>query len=114
MILKRITDWWRRRRQRGARIGQVRYFASRGDVPRDESRHVIDVVESGEIQKWAIFWCPCGRGHRVELDLHPTHAPHWRLRIDGRGQPSITPSVDVQGIWACHFWLTAGRVRWCV
>ena len=113
MILKWATDWWRRRSPRRARIGRVRRFASRAEVPRDGSRRQVALVQSGEIQKWALFWCPCGRGHRIELNLDSSHSPHWRLHLDGRGRPSISPSVDVRDAWGCHFWLTDGRVRWC-
>ncbi|MHB1775729.1 MAG: DUF6527 family protein [Acidimicrobiales bacterium] len=63
--------------------------------------------------KWIVFWCPCGHGHRIELDAHVTHRPSWAVTFDGSGRPTISPSVDVQADRRCHFWVRHGRVTWC-
>ncbi len=81
------------------------------DVP-DALRHDEVVVVGGQEPKWAVFRCPCARGHRVVLDLHRSHRPHWRLDTDRAGRPSIQPSVDVQGDTRCHFLVHDGFVVW--
>lgn len=62
--------------------------------------------------KWVIFWCPCGHGHRIELDVHPSHRPSWRVAGDSRQRPTIVPSIDARGGRRCHFWVRGGRVQW--
>jgi hypothetical protein len=60
--------------------------------------------------KWLAFDCPCGRGHRIMLNLDPARRPVWRL---AKTNPlSLQPSVDVAGPPRCHFYLSRGRVTW--
>jgi Family of unknown function (DUF6527) len=67
----------------------------------------------GEPPKWAIFRCPCGTGHQIDLNLAHAGRPRWNVTFNPQNRPSLRPSVDVQDEERCHFWLTAGEVRWC-
>lgn len=107
-----LIDWWRRRHfSSTARVDRVEFVASREDVPESIPRHQLVVIGSEQLPKWAIFECPCGRGHRLEVNLSPQVRPFWRISFDTDG-PSLRPSVDSVAPYRCHFWLRDGRVRW--
>jgi Family of unknown function (DUF6527) len=84
---------------------------ARADLPRRLSPRRLYLV--GEPAKWAVFRCPCGTGHQIDLNLAHPGPPRWSVTFDPRNRPSLQPSVDVQAERRCHFWLTSGRVRWC-
>lgn len=65
----------------------------------------------GQPEKWAVFACPCGRGHAIDLNL--SHSGRARWAVMGKDRPTIYPSVDVRGDRRCHFWLSDGLVCWC-
>jgi len=70
------------------------------------------LYQLGDPGKWAVFECPCGRGHVIELNLaHPGRA-RWALTIDSEGRSSARPSIDFKGTKRCHYWLRAGRIDW--
>jgi hypothetical protein len=107
----RLTDVWRRFRLTPPRIKHVSYVDEPADVPDEVQRQTLVVIGGPAYAKWAVFECPCGRGHRLMLSLQRGHRPCWRLNLDGRG-PSLSPSVDSVARWRCHFWLRDGRVHW--
>lgn len=84
------------------------------DVPAVLAPDAIYVVGSDAMPKWAVFRCPCQRGHPVTLRLQPGRSS-WRVS-NVRGGPSISPSVDVRGDWKggerCHYWVRRGVVHW--
>jgi len=106
-----LVDWWRRRRLTRPRLKQVAYYASRSDVPVQVPRQTLTVVGTEASPKWAIFECPCGRGHQLVVNLSPVRTPHWRLTTGRRG-PSLYPSIDYEDVHRCHFWLRGGSVEW--
>jgi Family of unknown function (DUF6527) len=61
--------------------------------------------------KWLALDCPCGRGHRIMVNLDMHRRPVWRLV---RSRPlTVRPSLDV--IHAgnrCHFVITSGKIHW--
>lgn len=85
--------------------------AVRADLPPRLSPRRIYLV--GEPAKWAVFRCPCGTGHQIDLNLSHPGRPRWSIAFDARDRPSLRPSVNVQAERRCHFWLTSGEVRWC-
>jgi hypothetical protein len=105
------VDWWRRRRLTDARIRVTRLYDSRADVPDELPRHVVALVGAEGHLKWAIFECPCGRGHQLMLPLQPGSRPHWRFSETPSG-PELHPSVDSMTAYRCHFLLLGGRVHW--
>ena len=74
-------------------------------------RTEIVVVGSAEMPKWAVFYCPCGRGHVVQLNLQTVHTPHWRVTTSDAGV-SIYPSIDMTVAPYCHYWIRGGHVMW--
>ena len=81
-----------------------------GEVPESLPGDTIVLVGS-ERQKWAVFDCHCGAGHRVTLNLQPSHYPVWR--VSRRGQRlTIWPSVDVRDARRCHYVVNDGFVYW--
>jgi hypothetical protein len=108
----RIIDWWRRRRMTRPRLDRVRSYARRADLPANLPRHELAVLGDPVSPKWLLLECPCGNGHRLQIDLDARHAPNWRLERRG---PDVYPSIDYRGPERrCHFWLKDGRVRWAL
>lgn len=106
----RLIDWWRRRRLTPPRFTTLTFFDSRGAVPEPVPRRTIAVVGTLERPKWAIFQCPCGRGHQITLNLSELRKPSWRIEAHRRG-PTLHPSIDAYAPFDCHYWIRAGRVR---
>lgn len=92
-------------------VTAVRYLDDREDVPDVLEQGCVYVVGTTTYAKWAIFSCPCARGHRLEVDLQRSHWPHWRFSLAG-GWPSLYPSIHVATEPYCHFWLSRGKVFW--
>jgi hypothetical protein len=105
---------WRRRRPRREPAGHIRttvQVGQRSELPSQLRPGHLYLV--GAPPKWAIFRCPCGTGHQVDLNLaHPGRA-RWTVVLDAESRPSLRPSIDVRAERRCHFWLTAGEVNWC-
>ena len=92
-------------------IPRVVHVGGRADLPRLLNPRRLYLV--GEPPKWAIFRCPCGTGHQIDLNLVHAGRPRWNVVFDEQNRPSLRPSVNVKAELRCHFWLTAGEVRWC-
>jgi hypothetical protein len=86
-------------------------IARRADLP--PRLHPGRLYLVGRPAKWAVFRCPCGTGHQVDLNLMHAGNARWSVTVDSEHRPSVRPSVDVRAENRCHFWLTDGQVRWC-
>jgi Family of unknown function (DUF6527) len=65
-------------------------------------------------EDWCVgMRCPCGCGRTIELLVIAEAKPRWDMSIDRKRRPSLSPSVWLQKGCRSHFWLKAGRVRWC-
>lgn len=107
-----LIDWWRRRRITAPRVDRVERYASQAELPESLPRHQLAVVGSVQSPKWLVLECPCGDGHRLQVNLSGVRHPCWRLIDTGTG-PSVSPSIDFDSIERrCHFWIREGRVRW--
>lgn len=72
------------------------------------------VVAREATEDWAAgMHCPCGCGDVLELMLIPEARPRWRLSIDRKQRPTLSPSVWRDTGCRSHFWLRQGRVVWC-
>jgi len=89
------------------RFKNVTYIASRTALPAALSEDEFIVVGAASRPKWAIFECPCRRGHRIEIPLDSK----WRLSRH-RGRPTLVPSIHLDGSWHCHFVVTQGAIHW--
>jgi hypothetical protein len=87
------------------------HVGGRADLPRLLNPRCLYLV--GDPPKWAIFRCPCGTGHQIDLNLAHADRPRWNVAFNLQNRPSLRPSVDVQDERRCHFWLTSGEVCWC-
>jgi hypothetical protein len=106
-----MIDWWRRRRRGSPRVDEVRWYASHAELPESLPRHRVAVIGAPHRPKWLVLECPCGTGHRLEVNLSPSRRPFWILGLDPG--PSVEPSIDLRDAHRrCHFWLLEGRVRW--
>ena len=82
-------------------------------MPRTLSRRSVYLVGDEHRPGWAVFACPCGTGHIVQVNLERNRTqPAWSV-TEGPSGPSIRPSIDVHGDrQRCHYWLRDGAVRW--
>jgi hypothetical protein len=94
-----------------AQIPRAVAVGRRTDLP--PRLHPSRLYLVGTPVKWAVFRCPCGTGHQIDLNLTHGGRPRWTITLDPQHRPSLRPSVDVRADRRCHFWLTAGEVRWC-
>lgn len=105
-----LGDWWYRLKRRH-RYTCVKCVDSMIEVPERTARGIY-IVGSRESPKWAVFDCPCSRGHRLTVNLMRSRYPYWNLEM-ARETVSLTPSIVVTD-HPCqsHFWLHRNRVRW--
>lgn len=101
--------WWRR----AGLSRSPRYFLSqlehRALLPPGLHPRLLYVV--GNPPKWAVFDCPCGTGHDIQLNLGSTQRSRWTLLLQEK--PTIHPSVDYRAPdRRCHFFVRDGRVVW--
>jgi hypothetical protein len=80
------------------------------EVPSELPEYGVVVVGGEQYPRWLVFDCPCGKGHRIMLNLDPSRRPVWRV---WREPLTISPSIDdVTKTRRCHFFLRRGRVYW--
>lgn len=119
----RLFTWWRAlpadigRRLREAREGlRPRWrtvFVESDVLPDALPRRRLIVAQEGEELWSAGMICPCGCGETIELGLFPEAEQSWKLTVDNRGRPSLSPSVWRRTGCRAHFWMRRGRVHWC-
>jgi hypothetical protein len=107
----RLWKWVQRLLKRPAAIVDVVFYPSHGDVPAELGLGAMAIVGNERLPKWAIFSCPCRRGHLIQLNLQRRQTPNWTLILEAAG-PTLRPSVDYRGGFRCHFYLRRGRVTW--
>lgn len=110
------VGWLRRLAARFARLWRPRWrvlarVAAADEVPSHIPRCRAVVVGEPGREKWIAFECPCGRGHRILLNLDGARLPAWVLVAEN--PLSVHPSVDAaENSVRCHFVLRGGRVNW--
>ena len=83
------------------------------EVPACIPRRRAFLVATPATQKWLVFDCPCGAGHRIMLNLDGTRKPFWRLKTSVRRKITLSPSIDYRDKnRRCHYFMKKGRVRW--
>lgn len=81
------------------------------EVPDVIPQNAAVLVEAEGLPSWLAFDCPCGRGHRIMLNLTRARWPHWTMKT--RSPLTVTPSIDtVYEGRRCHFFLERGKIAW--
>jgi len=110
-MMDRISFWdWLPLPLRSWRV--VLHVAAADEIPeRLPFKGAVTVGPHGRALSWIAFDCPCGRGHRVMLNLDASRAPRWKVRST---RPlTIQPSVDDCSIdKQCHYFITQGKTIW--
>jgi Family of unknown function (DUF6527) len=81
------------------------------EIPGRIPRRRAVLVGTTSAPRWLALDCPCGRGHRLMINLDDTRHPSWRVV---RHKPlTLRPSIDAlhQGV-RCHFVVTDGKIKW--
>lgn len=109
-VQAQLIDWWRRKRWTAPKIDRIVKLAEDQVVPADLDRHTIHLIEIGGEARWAIFECPCGRGHPIAVNL--ADGPHPHSSLDVR-EVTINTQVETNhSERRCRFRVTNGRVTW--
>jgi len=109
--MTRIADWWKKVQLPFKKWRVVVSVEAADEIPPLLPEYGAAVVRSAGRAKWLAFDCPCGKGHRIMLNLDPSRRPVWRLVNDS--PLTVSPSVDDQGLGrSCHFFIERGRVLW--
>lgn len=107
-----IWRWWRDLWERVAPARRV-HIIEGDSLPATLPRRDLVLARDGD-EDWCVgLRCPCGCRSTIELLVVPEAKPRWDLAIDKKGRPSLSPSVWRKTGCRSHFWLRAGRVRWC-
>jgi hypothetical protein len=103
--------WWRRVTLPWRRWRLVGRVEAADEVPTLLPRRGVVLVGPVQRPTWAAFDCPCGRGHRLMVNLDMSRHPAWR--VDRLRPLSIGPSIDnIEQDRRCHFIVRSGRIRW--
>lgn len=96
----RRTRVWRE-----VQYGTVRYAGSQAEaseILRDTS--AIAIVKGASGPKRVQFFCPCGCGEVLRINVSPTGPrPLWRFHLDRKWRLSLYPSVDRTTGCFAHF-----------
>jgi len=89
------------------------WTASRAeDMPEELEPQTVYLVGETSCPWAAAFVCPCGCEAMISLSLVRGDDPSWVASVDGKGRPTIHPSVwRVRGCKS-HFILRQGRIIW--
>src|SRR5581483_3166976 len=75
-------------------------------------RNCIALVSAEGFQKWLRFFCPCGCGDLLGLNLMEGFRPRWKIRIDAKRRVSVWPSIRRLGGCKSHFFVTQNEIRY--
>ena len=104
-----LTRWWRQHRPGPWRVGLTVDEADQ--LPLAIAHGVAILVGLRGAPKWVAFECPCGKGHRIMLNLARSRHPYWS--IETAVPLTIWPSVDVTvDSDRCHFVVEYGHINW--
>jgi hypothetical protein len=103
--------WWKRFTQRCRSLHVSGRVNASDMVPESLTKREVVLVGNPGNETWAVFDCPCRKGHRLMLNLHKERHPLWRIACY---KPlSIWPSIHATTRGReCHFFLKSGRVIW--
>lgn len=107
--VKKLSRWFKSQKepQYFHRVHTVPFMSA---VPADIDRDIY-VVAKGRRRGWAVFNCPCERGHRLVVNLSPNRRPYWGISVR-QGLASLWPSLWLKQDCRSHFWVRRSRVYW--
>lgn len=84
------------------------------ELPRDPKKFTVYVEGNKELNDfwYALFYCPCGCGEKIMLNLINDSKPCWEIEIN-EYKFSIAPSIWRTKNCASHFWLKDNKIIWC-
>jgi len=86
---------------------------SADEVPAALPRNGAVLVFDAGLEKWVVFDCPCGRGHRIMLNTDRRRRPAWKVDLRSLDRLTIAPSIDAHTNGRrCHYFVRRGRVIW--
>lgn len=104
-----LKRWWQSRHPGPWRVGVI--VSEADQIPGTLRPYEAALVVSEGISKWLAFDCPCGKGHRVMLNLDAARWPRWTVFADN--PLTVSPSVDMDTRdRRCHYILYYGHVNW--
>ncbi len=110
--VRRLSRWFKSQKKEPQYFGRVHTVATMSAVPSEIGRDMY-IVEKGRRRVWAIFNCPCERGHRLVVNLSPSRRPYWSVSVR-RGLASFWPSLWLKQDCKSHFWIRNSRIYWAI
>lgn len=112
MMNKMIAFFARKAPQffRRSHYSDVKVVERVSDIPAKTGSSIFVVERNGQHQ-WAVFDCPCRRGHRLTVSLRKDDYPHWTARQRG-ARVSLQPSLWLTDACRSHFWIRDNKVTW--
>src|SRR5882762_3120626 len=108
--IEKLLRWFKIQKDQPQYFDRVHTVSRMSAIPSDIARDIY-VVEKGWRRAWAVFNCPCERGHRLVVNLSPRRNPCWRLSVRG-GLASLWPSLWLKEECRSHFWIRRNRIYW--
>lgn len=108
--VKKLSRWFKGQKKEPQYFGGVHTVPRMSAVPSDIARDIY-IVEKGQRRAWAVFNCPCERGHRLVVNLSPNRWPCWGVSVR-RGLASFWPSLWLKEQCKSHFWIRRNRIYW--
>lgn len=106
-----VISWWQQLPLPWRKFRLVGRVDAGDEVPGRLPRKGVVLVGPVDHPTWAAFDCPCGRGHRLMVNLDKARRPAWRVE---RARPlTLRPSIDdATPERRCHFLVTGGKITW--
>jgi hypothetical protein len=108
--IAKLSRWFKSQKKEPQYFEGVHRVSSMSAIPADIARDIY-LVEKGRRRAWAVFNCPCGRGHRLVVNLSTSRRPHWTVSVR-KGLASMWPSLWLKQQCRSHFWIRRNRVYW--
>jgi hypothetical protein len=110
MILKKVTEWWRKIQRKHA-FKRVLIIESMTELPARLNSNLY-IVRRGGHDRRAVFNCPCKCGRRIDLNLVKAGGPQWIFRLE-KCKATIEPSVWLlEERCQSHFFIRENNVEW--
>ena len=107
-VFRRVCEWAERQF-----FPPYRTIEVQDSLPAELVRRTVYIVREDGFDEQVALLCPCGCGRVLQMNLLPDERPCWRVMRNADGTVTLDPSVWRKKDCGSHFWLRAGRIRWC-